>query len=194
MEKEPIKYEKVSHGRVYVTKVPDLSGKIFGEWAVLSNFIKLESGKDTFVKWECLCNCGTRRYVRSKTLLLGLSKSCGHPYSKVIQSGTKRGRWTVLSFLGKVKKVKGDNNNYWMCKCECGTERPVANSSLFNYKSKSCGCLTDHSYHRLKYGDAAFHLLEKNYRKRAKKGPCLGMISSCYFQKIAFTVTKNLPR
>lgn len=51
-------------------------------------------------------------------------------------SGTKFGRWTVLSFLYK----KG-SNSYWLCRCSCGAIRPVQINNLTSGKTKSCGCL-----------------------------------------------------
>ncbi len=46
------------------------------------------------------------------------------------------GLWSVLKRL--------PNNRHrmtmWLCRCSCGTERPVLGSSLFYGKSASCGC------------------------------------------------------
>ena len=47
-------------------------------------------------------------------------------------SGKKFGRWTVLQFLG---------NRRWLCRCDCGVERPVLASQLTTGRGKSCGCL-----------------------------------------------------
>lgn len=46
-------------------------------------------------------------------------------------TGMKFGKWEVLSYNGGGK---------WVCKCECGTIRPVVSTSLTKGKSKSCGC------------------------------------------------------
>ena len=51
-------------------------------------------------------------------------------------TGRKFGRWTVLDFSDFHK-----SNYYWLCKCECGKEKIVAQSSLLSGNSKSCGCL-----------------------------------------------------
>ncbi len=48
--------------------------------------------------------------------------------------GQAFGRWQVLSYAGS------DNGAKWLCRCECGTERVVAATSLFQ-GSQSCGCL-----------------------------------------------------
>lgn len=48
------------------------------------------------------------------------------------------GRWTVIG--GPVTDAKG--NTKWLCRCDCGTERYVAQRSLVYGASQSCGCLT----------------------------------------------------
>jgi hypothetical protein len=44
------------------------------------------------------------------------------------------GRWTVRVYLG---------GSYWLCVCDCGTEKRVFSGNLHNGKSASCGCLRD---------------------------------------------------
>ena len=51
-------------------------------------------------------------------------------------SGNKYGRWTVIQFD---RVFKGQY--YWLCRCECGTEKSVYSANLKNKKSLSCGCL-----------------------------------------------------
>lgn len=51
-------------------------------------------------------------------------------------TGRRFGRWTALRFSHRTSTQM----TYWFCRCECGTERPVAYSNLMN-ESKSCGCL-----------------------------------------------------
>lgn len=50
-------------------------------------------------------------------------------------SGRKFGAWTPLKFHGRTK----DQTAYWMCRCDCGKERPVTSSNLLRGLSKSCG-------------------------------------------------------
>lgn len=50
----------------------------------------------------------------------------------LIQPGMQFERWTVLS--------PGENNK-WLCRCECGTERLVSDRGLRYGESRSCGCL-----------------------------------------------------
>jgi hypothetical protein len=48
------------------------------------------------------------------------------------------GAWHVLDYAGKNKF--GDI--LWLCRCDCGTERPVRYGSLFRSKHPSCGCVS----------------------------------------------------
>jgi len=54
-------------------------------------------------------------------------------------SGKKFNRWTVLEYAGFTDGL--DKRRSWKCRCECGTIRVVAGTSLKLGKSKSCGCL-----------------------------------------------------
>lgn len=46
--------------------------------------------------------------------------------------GKKFGKWTVIR--------RSNRKGYWFCRCECGTEKDVAQSSLTTGKTKCCGC------------------------------------------------------
>lgn len=50
--------------------------------------------------------------------------------------GQTCGRWTIMS-RGKTDKRK---RIYWLCRCECGTEREVEGVTLRSGASKACGC------------------------------------------------------
>lgn len=52
-----------------------------------------------------------------------------------IKIGDKFAAWEVIDFAEK-RTV----NEYYLCRCECGTEREVFRGSLLSYRSKSCGC------------------------------------------------------
>lgn len=51
------------------------------------------------------------------------------------RSGQVYGRWTVASY-----SHSNDIGRVWLCRCECGVERPVLWASLKSGVSKSCGC------------------------------------------------------
>lgn len=59
---------------------------------------------------------------------------------KVIDlTGKKFGRLTVLS---QAKRPVGaaSTSAFWLCKCECGTEKVISGNVLRQGKAKSCGC------------------------------------------------------
>jgi hypothetical protein len=51
-------------------------------------------------------------------------------------TGKKFGRWTVINHEGKRYAEQ-----FWLCRCDCGTERVVIGGTLKKGVSKSCGCL-----------------------------------------------------
>ena len=114
----------------------DIIGKRFGRWTV-----EAYAGKrNRNYMYECKCDCGRERNVMRKTLLDGTSTSCGCSRGRETIDvtdivGERFGRWTVLSYAGKEGK-----KHLYMCRCECGTERPVLRDSLVNGTSASCGC------------------------------------------------------
>jgi hypothetical protein len=52
-------------------------------------------------------------------------------------TGIHIGRWTVLSKAPNRPRIA---NTFWLCRCDCGTEREVIGTTLRNGVSVSCGC------------------------------------------------------
>ena len=52
-------------------------------------------------------------------------------------TGQRFERWLVVRF----SHVGNFQRSYWLCRCDCGTERIVARSLLQEGQSRSCGCL-----------------------------------------------------
>ena len=50
-------------------------------------------------------------------------------------TGQRFGKWTVIRF-----DHRKDSQYYWLCHCDCGTERAVKAGALTSGRSKSCGC------------------------------------------------------
>ena len=55
--------------------------------------------------------------------------------------GTVFGRWNVISRCDDRLRPNGDRIPIWLCRCQCGTEKPVTQTSLRSGASKSCGCM-----------------------------------------------------
>lgn len=60
---------------------------------------------------------------------------------KVICNGDRFGKWTILELSSKIAQYKHCRQRYYLCKCDCGTEREVLKLSLLAGTSKSCGCI-----------------------------------------------------
>lgn len=58
--------------------------------------------------------------------------------------GLKFGRWTILA-RGDLKGT----NRYWLCRCDCGTERLVFGGNLTRGAHQSCGCLKSETSRRV---------------------------------------------
>jgi hypothetical protein len=54
-----------------------------------------------------------------------------------ISTGERFGRWEVVAYSHKSEKGK----HYWLCKCDCGSQKPVFKHGLLSGISRSCGCL-----------------------------------------------------
>lgn len=71
---------------------------------------------------------------------MGRKKLPDNVFSGEDLSGRRFGIITVLKFL-KRKKIPSGTRGYWLCKCDCGTERGIAGTSLRAGRTKSCGCV-----------------------------------------------------
>lgn len=125
----------------------DLSGRTFNRWRVIrrsDDYIEPSGRKVTM--WQCVCECGFIKDVRSGSLKSGSSKSCGClKRDKLLVDydikGQRFGRWCVLEKSAPVyNETIGRNVYQWLCMCECGTKRHVSEQSLVQNKSLSCGC------------------------------------------------------
>ncbi len=112
-----------------------LEGKVFGSWTVLSF---LGKNKNKHLHYLCRCKCGNERKVEKTALVCGKSlrcNSCGHLRSEEFNVGQKIGRWTIIKRIEKISPI------IYLCKCDCGTIKEVAKTSLTKKRSLSCGCL-----------------------------------------------------
>jgi len=78
--------------------------------------------------------------VRSEILLetILIQRQCvhmKHAHNFINLSGKEFGRWTVLEPSSRQR-----SNFYWKCRCQCGNEKEVRNTSLTTGVSTSCGC------------------------------------------------------
>lgn len=126
----------------------DLSGRKYGRWTVLER----AANRGKAIYWLCHCDCGTTRKVSAGNLTSSVSVSCGclrvervvaanagrtdFPNTPRNLIGQSFGKWRVLARGGLRARIR-----FWVCHCECGTEREVATNNLTSGKSTSCGCV-----------------------------------------------------
>ena len=89
-----------------------------------------------------------------------------------IPIGTHFGRLTVIS--DGFRNHKRHNRYYVTCKCDCGTIKDIAQNSLRQTQTKSCGCLWHEKiakggWNKLADSESAFRTLYRNYRNRAEQ-------------------------
>lgn len=63
-------------------------------------------------------------------------------------AGHRFGRWLVL----RKHHAAIDGAVLWLCRCDCGTERPVRASGLRRGESLSCGCLFPKGARSIRHG------------------------------------------
>ena len=54
---------------------------------------------------------------------------------RIDMTGQKYGIWTVLQF-----SRHENNRTYWLCRCDCGTEKEIDGHALRSGHTQSCGC------------------------------------------------------
>lgn len=60
-------------------------------------------------------------------------------YSENLE-GTRFNRWTIVSFSHSRRESRKGFAFFWLCRCDCETERVVNVRLMFRGKSTSCGC------------------------------------------------------
>ena len=124
----------------------DLSGQQFGYLTVLRQAANhVSKGGNSFVAWECVCDCGNNKIVTANHLKTGHTQSCGQCGKfehNVDFTGRKFGRLTVI---GKSEDFyvypNGDKDFKWICKCDCGNTTVTRGNILRNTRfNQSCGC------------------------------------------------------
>lgn len=127
-------------------KLINLIGQKYGEWTVLEQAPKPKDSKSSSAFWLCKCSCGTKRVISGQVLRQGKSKSCGCKASTLRGealsedlTGLRFGALTVISRAPRPDNVKSPGS-YFLCQCDCGTEKVIMGKSLRSGKTKSCGC------------------------------------------------------
>lgn len=119
-----------------MSKTEDLTGQRFGRLTAIKY-----AGKRY---WECRCDCGNTKLVKSNNLKSGGTLSCGC-LSK--ETAAENGRKSIIDLtgkrFGKLVAVRYDPvQKKWECRCDCGNICFVAQNNLCRKKKPtiSCGC------------------------------------------------------
>lgn len=117
------------------------TGQKINRWTVLDKVQKNKRGEKLFL---CRCVCGTERYVLERSLLHGVSQSCGCLRNEKMRDvntyDLRDRRFSALTVLGKCDEVpKGTGGVKWHCRCDCGRECDVRATLLVTGRRTNCG-------------------------------------------------------
>lgn len=116
----------------------DLLNRKFGRLKVVEETKERKYG---CIVWKCLCDCGGITYQTSNNLLQGNVKSCGCLRSISQAEDLTGQRFGMLLAIKRIPAPKGSaHNTFWLCRCDCGTEKGIFATSLKSKKAISCGC------------------------------------------------------
>lgn len=93
----------------------DLAGKKFGRWLVIGRADDHVTEKGYHhIMWNCICECGTQRVVRGKSLTGGISKSCGCLQKELLSArvGKHHGFGTRLYNIWNSMRQRCNNKNH----------------------------------------------------------------------------------
>lgn len=119
----------------------EIVGKTYNKWHV-DSFAYTKEWEHYF---NCTCECGVKKVVNGRNIVLGKSRSCGcdrdskaHKRYFIDLTGNKYNKLTCI------KWERRENGIYWYCQCECNNFTWVEASNLKSGAVKSCGCAGNH--------------------------------------------------
>ena len=123
----------------------------------------------------CQCDCGNTKIILGRSLVRGLTKSCGcmkgivshMDYNDII--GKRYGKLEVVSYEGLINTNNGVRISMYKCRCDCGNEVLIPREQLVvkNSKRKSCGrCYSisieeENDYYRYKCANGKSFIFSK---------------------------------
>lgn len=125
----------------------DITGMRFG---MLTAVYPTEKRQQNRVVWHCRCDCGGERDVMISTFLSGKVTSCGCQNKNNLEDLTGR-RFGKLVVISKTDR-RNHTDRYWLCRCDCGTEKEVLGRSLRQGATQSCGCSRYNDFTGMKRG------------------------------------------
>lgn len=112
-------------------------GAEFGSWMIMNSKFNV-SKNDMYYYLQCR-KCGEKIEGYHLELYKIMKKTCSCNLGpQGFKKGTRYGNWVIQG-----RGLKNSNNtydNYYLCRCDCGTLREVIDRSLMKLLSTSCGC------------------------------------------------------
>jgi hypothetical protein len=148
-----------------MAKAHDLTGQKFNKLTVLrriENYVS--SGGNSFVQYECICDCGRHKNVVASKLKNGHVKSCGlcNAFSNFKDlTGMTFDKLYVEGMDGYYTYPNGERDYKWRCRCECGNYITIRGNSLKSKGNHSCKRCSTRKYDRIKDAD----MLNKRFGK-----------------------------
>lgn len=168
----------------------DLTGQKFGMLLVLK---RTRTDENRNVYYECLCDCGNKKEIMSRSFKYGNAVSCGCLAKKTSQcqaedlTGQKFGRLTAIEIV-RTRNSKGRSIVRWKCECDCGNTKIISAKLLKTGSALSCGCLNKEMIieaHRLADGEAAKNSVFSSYRISARsRGLSFSIPKEIFFELI----------
>lgn len=185
----------------------DLTNKRFGRLVVIErsdNYIS--PSNRVFVQWLCECDCGNQVVAQGNNLRSGVSNSCGCHQKEMTSEaslidlrGKRFGRLLVIERADNYIK-SGKIKTKWLCRCDCGKEKPILGSSLKNGETISCGCFRKEKLSEIKsidimgktFGKLTVIKRVENYINPKSKDKPIRYICKCECGNICVTRASDL--
>lgn len=132
----------------------DLTGQRFGRLKVIRAFGTKIVGKrrEKLHTWECLCDCGTVRYIPRPQLISGKTKSCGcllietrGQSAKGVYKNIAGKRFNQLTAVAIGPPIyynhsgRRERGTRWIFQCDCGNQRLCTMPVVRGGSIKNCG-------------------------------------------------------
>jgi len=111
----------------------ELTGQRFGNLIAIRATDQRQDGN---VLWECLCDCGNKKLVKSSCLTSGHTVSCGCRQAKDL-TGQRFGKLVAI----RPTEERQWGSVLWECQCDCGNKVLFTVIKLTSGTAISCGCI-----------------------------------------------------
>ena len=137
----------------------DLTNMRFGRYTVIEF---AGHSRNNQKMWKCKCDCGVTRVVNGRSLVTGVSRSCGCLHRDITANlrfmdltGKQFGRLKVIRRVDNRPRAASGKTGCvrYECLCDCGKSVIVDGASLRAGLTKSCGCLKASYAQKLNFKD-----------------------------------------